>query len=104
MRSNPYIDYFPLVAKLSEKRKRVDVAPSKAIKFAVKKRKLVFLEDPPSKGEENGSRGEDAEPEVEGERTVEVEEGERKRSPRNPMMSSFPIKRQREVRQRERRK
>lgn len=50
----------------------------------------MLLEDSPSEGKGNGSRGEDAEPvpqmvvqkaepDVEGERAVEVEEGERER-------------------------
>lgn len=93
MRSKPSIDYFPLVANLSkEKRKRIDVTPSKAIKLTVKKRKLVLRENFPSEakseGEGNGTREEDsepmpqmveqkAEPETEGERAVVVEEGER---------------------------
>lgn len=47
-----------MVANLSkEKRKRVDVAPPKAIKFTVKKRKLMLPEDTPNEGEGNGSRG-----------------------------------------------
>lgn len=83
-----------------EKRKRVDVAPSKIIKFIFKKRKLVLPEYSPSEGERNGTRDEDAEsvpqmveqkaePEAKGERAMVVEVGERE-EPREPYDVEFP--------------